>query len=116
PRTCNGYSVIGFDELTPDDRIVIAVGDGRAREKIEHRCMAAGLTLAGISAPTARRMDCVEIGGGEVICDQVTITSNVKIGRGFQANIYSYVGHDCVIGDYVTLAPRVSLNGNVEVG
>lgn len=116
PSECNGYPVIGFEDLTPDDRIVIAVGDGRAREKIERRCTDAGLTVTGISAPTVRKLDQVEIGAGAVLCDNVTITSNVRIGRGFQANIYSYVGHDCVIGDYVTFAPRVSINGNIEVG
>ena len=37
------------------------------------------------------------------------------IGTHFHANIYSYVAHDCVIGDYVTFAPRVSCNGNVHI-
>ena len=44
-----------------------------------------------------------------------TITADARIGRQFQCNIYAYVAHDCVIGDYVTFAPRVSLNGNVVV-
>lgn len=44
------------------------------------------------------------------------ITTNVRIGRQFQCNIYSYVEHDCVIGDFVTFAPRVSCNGNVHIG
>jgi acetyltransferase-like isoleucine patch superfamily enzyme len=43
------------------------------------------------------------------------ITSNVKIGKFFHANIYSYVEHDCVIGDYVTFAPSVRCNGNVHI-
>ena len=52
---------------------------------------------------------------GSVLSAFVDITSNVKIGRCFHANTYSYVGHDCVIGDYVTFAPRVSCNGNVHI-
>ena len=43
------------------------------------------------------------------------ITSNAQIGSFFQANIYSYVAHDCKIGDFVTFAPRVSCNGNVVI-
>jgi acetyltransferase-like isoleucine patch superfamily enzyme len=43
------------------------------------------------------------------------LTSNVKIGQHFHANIYSYVEHDCVIGDYVTFAPAVKCNGNIMI-
>ena len=43
------------------------------------------------------------------------MTSNIEIGVCFQANIYSYVGHDCRVGDYVTLAPCVKCNGNVVI-
>ena len=46
----------------------------------------------------------------------MTLTSDVVIGKCFQANLYSYVAHDCVIGDYVTFAPSVKCNGNVEIG
>ena len=30
--------------------------------------------------------------------------------------MYSYVAHDCVIGDFVTFAPNVNCNGNVHIG
>ena len=43
------------------------------------------------------------------------LTGSARIGRQFQCNIYSYVAHDCRIGDYVTFAPRVSCNGNVVI-
>src|SRR3546814_1294848 len=42
-------------------------------------------------------------------------SSDLKIGLGFHANIYSYVAHDSVIGDYVTFAPGVMCNGNVMI-
>ena len=45
----------------------------------------------------------------------VTLTSNIRIGRCFHANLYSYVEHDCVIGDFVTFAPGVMCNGNVHI-
>jgi acetyltransferase-like isoleucine patch superfamily enzyme len=46
----------------------------------------------------------------------VTLTSNIRIGRCFHANLYSYVEHDCVIGDFVTFAPGAKVNGNVTIG
>jgi acetyltransferase-like isoleucine patch superfamily enzyme len=55
------------------------------------------------------------IGDGVILCPFTTITSNAKIGKFFHANIYSYVAHDCVIGDFVTFAPGVKCNGNVTI-
>ena len=60
-------------------------------------------------------MDNIEIGEGRLLCPFVSITSNIKIGKFFHANIYSYVAHDCVIGDYVTFAPGVKCNGNIHI-
>jgi acetyltransferase-like isoleucine patch superfamily enzyme len=53
---------------------------------------------------------------GEIICPNVIITSNARIGKFFQCNLASIVAHDCVIGDYVTFAPAVQCLGNVHVG
>ena len=68
-----------------------------------------------ITSPSFICYDSVETGEGLIACDNVIFTSNIKIGKYFHANIYSYVAHDCVIGDYVTFAPRVSCNGNVHI-
>ncbi|EAZ5844363.1 acetyltransferase, partial [Salmonella enterica] len=45
----------------------------------------------------------------------VTISVNTTIGRFFHANLYSYVAHDCQIGDYVTFAPGAKCNGYVVI-
>jgi hypothetical protein len=34
----------------------------------------------------------------------------------FHANIYSYVAHDCIVGNFVTFALGASCNGNVVIG
>ncbi len=119
PSECNGYLVIGFEQLTGvghrDRQVIIAVGDGRAREKIERRCIEAGLAIGNVSAPTTRVLDAVSIASGAVLCDGVILTSNITIGKSFQANLNSYVGHDCEVGDYVTFAPGVHCNGNLRI-
>ena len=66
-------------------------------------------------AANAIEMDDVRIGEGALISPFVTLTSNIRIGDHFHANLYSYVEHDCVIGDYVTFAPGVRCNGNVQI-
>ncbi|KKC34959.1 acetyltransferase [Devosia psychrophila] len=120
PTVCNGLPVISFRQLQSSEhrtrKIIAAVGDGRIRKKIEDRCIAADLQIASLTAKTARIFGGVAVGAGSVLCDFTTVTSNIKIGKSFQANVYSYVMHDCVIGDYVTFAPRVCCNGNVHIG
>ena len=39
-----------------------------------------------------------------------------RIGRHFHSNVFSFVGHESVLGDYVTFGPRATCNGNVHIG
>jgi sugar O-acyltransferase (sialic acid O-acetyltransferase NeuD family) len=106
--------VITPDRLTEDDRLVIAVGDPAARRAIAERL---SHVTAGrmISATTLIGPGC-EFGEGAIFSDYTMVTASAKIGRHFECNIYSYVAHDCVIGDFVTFAPKVCCNGNVTIG
>ena len=61
------------------------------------------------------QLDEVQLGEGAILCPFVTLTSNIRIGRHFHANLYSYVAHDCVIGDFVTFAPGAMCNGNIVI-
>ena len=120
PSHCNGIPVLSFEDLTSeqhrDRQVVVAVGSGKTRQKIEQKCEAAGIAIGTLISPVAHSLDCNTVGAGAVLCHNVILTANARIGRSFQANIYSYVAHDCVVGDYVTFAPRVNCNGNVHIG
>ena len=61
------------------------------------------------------QLDEVQIGEGAILCPFVKLGGNICIGKHFHANLYSYVTHDCEVGDYVTFAPGVMCNGNVVV-
>lgn len=95
---------------------VIAVANGRIRERIAGLCVRDGVLPWSVSAANVVIMDEVSIGAGAALSPFVTLTSNIVIGRHFHANLYSYVEHDCVIGDFVTFAPGVKCNGNIHVG
>lgn len=108
-----GVEVVSPETLTPSDRLVVALGSSDARRQVAER-------LAHVPAGNVFARSCligpgVEIGEGAVFCDYTMVTASASIGRHFQCNIYSYVAHDCVIGDFVTFAPRVCCNGNVRV-
>lgn len=105
-----------FLELGGQEKcVVLAIGDGKVRKTLADRVDSAGIAALSIVAPNSLIMDSVKIGAGAIISPFCTVTSNVKIGKHFHANIYSYVAHDCMIGDFVTFAPAVKCNGNVVI-
>lgn len=115
----NGVKVLDWSTFVsiPAERkrVTLAIADSHVRERLAIKCKDAGVGVIDVRAPDLRVLGDVVIGEGAILCDRVTITSNVRIGKGFHGNIYSYVAHDCIIGDYVTFAPRVSCNGNVHI-
>ena len=115
----NGVRCISFDQLIAGDiastRIAIAVADSNIRKKLMEKCQIAGLRFFEVTAKNHIRYDRVDIAPGAIFCAHTSVTSNVSVGAHFHCNIYSYVEHDCVIGDFVTFAPRVSCNGNVVI-
>ena len=104
-----------LSESAASRHICLAIGSGVIREKLASRCATDGVGFINVKAANVVVMDDVQIGIGAVLSPFVTLTSNIRIGRQFHANIYSYVAHDCVIGDFVTFAPGVCCNGNVVV-
>lgn len=94
----------------------VAISDSGARESISSKLIGSGAKPLTLTAPDTTIYTGNNIGEGAIICSKCTITSNVSIGKFFHLNIYSYVAHDCVIGDFVTFAPNVHCNGNVHIG
>ncbi len=113
----NGHRVLSYAAFlaTPASGRSVAIGiaSSAARETIAGRLVADGVTAWSATASNAVVMDEVVLGEGALLSPFVTIASNVRIGRQFHANLYSYVEHDCVVGDFVTLAPGAKINGNI---
>lgn len=116
--TCNGVPVLSFDAFAAIDgaRIALAVAAPAVRRTLAQRCVRAGLEFFSVLAEDLIRMDDVAWQAGALFSPRVTLTSNIRIGAHFHCNLHSYVEHDCVIGDFVTLAPGVRCNGAVTIG
>lgn len=117
-KEINGYRVLSLEEYLSfkgEKYFNIAIGASDVRERIAEYCESLGAQPFSISAKNALILDENSIGKGAVLSPFVTITSNAKIGNYFHANLYSYVAHDCIIGDFVTFAPGVKCNGNVVI-
>jgi sugar O-acyltransferase (sialic acid O-acetyltransferase NeuD family) len=115
----NGYAVYTYQDYLDlphtNKSVVFAIADSVIREALEAKCNQDHLVILSVKASNSIILDDVEIGEGSVLCHFTQLTSNIKIGKQFHANIYSYVAHDCIIGDYVTFAPKVQCNGNVHI-
>lgn len=115
----NETPVITFNDfLTISARqkfVVIAIASSVIREKLSGQLLKHGISIFNIQSDNAVVMDTVKLSDGYILSPFVTLTSNIKIGKYFHANLYSYVAHDCIIGDFVTFAPRVSCNGNIHI-
>jgi sugar O-acyltransferase (sialic acid O-acetyltransferase NeuD family) len=110
------YPVVRLSDMSPGDSFILGVNDGRLRAQLESRCCAAGLVPFDLHDISARVALGVTMGAGSVLCGNTLVGHSSRVGRQFQCNWYSYVGHDCDIGDFVTFAPRVNCNGNVSIG
>lgn len=115
----NGHRVLTFDQFLAEDCVgryaALAIANSRVRETLAERCAGGGIRFWSVRATNVVEMDDVTFGEGAILSPFVTLTSNIRIGAHFHANLYSYVEHDCVIGNFVTFAPGVMCNGNVHI-
>lgn len=118
-QTANGCDIVTFEQFVAkeasDKSVTIAIADAKIRLALASKLSGHGINILSIRHPSVVQMDNVQIHEGAILCAFVTLTSNITIGRHFHANIYSYVAHDCVVGDFVTFAPAVKCNGNVVI-
>lgn len=114
-----GVRVLTYHEFknanTETRKCVLAIADSKVRRQLAEKLKNDGVAQFSVNAENIVVLDNVEIGEGSLLCSFVTLTTDIKIGKSFHANIYSYVAHDCIIGDFVTFAPSVKCNGNVII-
>ncbi len=124
-RDCNAqtfahHSVVTWQQFlnisNASKTVAVAIADSITREKIFQKCAMSQIQLTNIIANQSFVSDEVKFGHGIILQPFTSITSNAIIGNGFHANIYSYVAHDCIIGNFVTFAPSVKCNGNIHIG
>jgi sugar O-acyltransferase (sialic acid O-acetyltransferase NeuD family) len=117
-----GGSLLGLPIISPrdfdyDDLCVLSIGSpgsAGARRRMAAKCPG----FATLISPTAIIDEGIAFQEGSIVCDYAIFTADDKtvLGKHFHCNFHTHVGHDCVIGDFVTLAPKVSVNGGVHIG
>jgi sugar O-acyltransferase (sialic acid O-acetyltransferase NeuD family) len=118
--TLKGLPVLGAIEDAVDPRapfdVVIGIGNPPVRRRIAARLAALEVASPALVDPRAWTGHDVAWGPGCVVCAGALITTDVRLGHHVFVNLGVTVGHDAVLEDFVTVAPSVSVSGNVHIG
>lgn len=98
-------------EVGSEDRFVCAVGDSKWREKYVGIIAAKGGVFVNVIHPSAYIGPNVKMGVGCIICPQSIVDCDLTIGDHVDVNAQSYVPHDCLLEDFVTVSPGCHLGG-----
>jgi sugar O-acyltransferase (sialic acid O-acetyltransferase NeuD family) len=107
-----GIPVSHMDIHSP---LILSIGCNAVRKKIVNQCENIVFHPAVIDS-SAIVAESVQIEEGTVLMQGTIIQSSAKIGKHCIINTRASVDHDCVIEDYVHIAPGATLCGNVQVG
>lgn len=116
-----GYPILGGFELLNGDayrdcKLILAIGDNRARKRLWEKVKELGYELACAIHPSAQVAREVSIGPGTVLMANTAINSGTKVGENVIVNTGATIDHDCILGNYVHISPGAHLAGNIKVG
>lgn len=97
-------------------RLVVSIGDNRARSRLFEALLAAGAEPATVVHPAAVLSPAAALGPGTVVFAGAVVNPGARLGRNVIVNTAASVDHDAAIGDHAHLSPGVHLGGTVTVG
>ena len=117
-KYCNDIRIIRSKKLNlnlENDKIFIAISSINIRRSIVRKSKLLFKSKHNLISKKSLIYDKFQFGKGNIISPFCTIGSNVKIGNFVHMNLYSYIEHDCIVGNFVTFSPGVKCNGNVII-
>lgn len=103
-------------EIQPDDVFFCAMGDPQWRKHYVEIVTKKGGEFISIINPTARINPTASIGEGTYIGAYSIISDNVVIGKQCVLQCFNDIGHDAVVGEYVSIESYVFMGGGAKVG
>lgn len=103
------------DPVNKSALIVIGIGDPQIIAKIAKRFnnfQSVNLIHPNVIFST----DSVQMGTGNIICNNCTLTVDISIGSFNIFNVGAFVGHDTIIGNCNAFMPRTQVSGSVQMG
>lgn len=98
------------------DEVIVATGDNALREQKSSILHALDIPPATIVHPTAIISPFARVSSGSTVLAFAVVHTNAFVGTGCIINTGAIVEHDCVLGDFANVCPRVSMAGHTTVG
>lgn len=99
-----------------DVAFLIGIASPSARRSIDELAGSRGRVPMSVAHPSATQGLDNRIGPGAILCAGARMTTHITVGRHLHLHVNATIGHDCVIGDYVTISPAATISGNVTLG
>jgi len=96
--------------------VALGIGDNFVRSLVAKRCVAANARLLTAVHPSATVAVSAKIAPGVVIMAHAVVNVDAVIQRGAIINTGAIVEHDCKVGNFAHLSPKVAIGGHVEIG
>lgn len=110
----DGIRVIRPDKAGPGS-FVVAVADPTARHRLASILIARGHSAAQVVHPRAVVSAGATLSPGCVLLANAFVSTGAVLGWHTHVNYNATVGHDAVLGDFVTVLPGANVAGNVAL-
>ncbi|RMH72105.1 MAG: acetyltransferase [Gemmatimonadetes bacterium] len=119
-----GVPYLGTDDVLPGqfargtNLATLGIGQlktAELRRRLRDKAIKIGYVFPAVISPTAIINEDVHIGAGTVVMDGVVVNSGSRIGCFSIVNTRSSIDHDCQVGNFVHVAPGVTLSGGVTI-
>jgi sugar O-acyltransferase (sialic acid O-acetyltransferase NeuD family) len=120
-----GYEILGTEEILPNLvreyknlEGIIAIGDNSVRNAVLKKIhsIVPDFNFAAVVDSSAVIAENVLIGQGTAIMPGVVVNNAASIGNFCILNTKSSLDHDSIMEDFSSLAPGVTVGGNVKIG
>lgn len=113
------YNYLGIDSAICKLKkysLIIGIGNFEIRKKIVEFFLDKDFVFETIISKNTLISKSAKIDSGSFINKNVSINSFVKIGKFTVINTSAVIEHECIINDFVHIAPGAVLNGKVYIG
>lgn len=99
-------------------RVILAVGAGPLRSRIDAELVKLGITVEfpNIIDPTTVTLGPLAPANGLVTFPHTFVSERVTFGRHCHLNVGSSISHEAVLGDFVTVSPQAVICGRARIG
>ncbi|UII23889.1 acetyltransferase [Fulvivirga ligni] len=92
---------------------IITIGNNKIRKKVTEQISS---SYGKAVHPTSVIAETVKVGQGTVVMANVTVNPDTQIGSHVILNTSSSIDHDCILEDFVHIAPNSTLCGGIKIG